>query len=103
MRDQYAVTDLRVKVVGLMFWHEAHTKHMLTGSTNMHGQEVIHCLRIESFSIEVGKSGGDLLETQSVFFFHGGLFTQNNRAGLDVTVDLEMSSETTECEFDLVL
>ena len=75
---------------------------MLTGCTNIHGQEVIHCLRIKSFNIEVGKRGGDPLE--ALFgFFHGGLFAQNNGAGLNVTVDLEVSSKTTECESDLVL
>ena len=32
-----------------------------------------------------------------------GLFAQNNGAGLNATVDLEVSSKTTECESDLVL
>ena len=38
-----------------------------------------------------------------MWFFHGGLFALNNGTGLDVTLNLEVPSKTTECEFDLVL
>ena len=89
------------KVLGLLFWHEAHAKHVLTGCTNIHGQEVVHCLRVKSFSTEIGKRG-DSLEALCGFN-HGGLPAQNNGAGLDVTQNLEVSSKAAECEFDLVL
>ena len=66
--------------LGFLFWDKAHAKHVLTGCTNVHGKEVVHCLRVESLCIEVGKRGGDALE---VLFslFHGGLFAQNKGLG----------------------
>ena len=54
--------DHRVKNLGLLFWYKAHAEQVLTGCTNIHGQEVNHCLRVEPFRIEVGKRGGDSLE-----------------------------------------
>ena len=48
--DQKAVTSVS-KFLAL-FWHEAHAKHVLTGCTNIHGKEVVHCLHIKSFSNE---------------------------------------------------
>ena len=35
-------------------------------------------------------------------FYHGGLPAQNNGSGIDVTLNLEVSSKAAECEFDLV-
>ena len=99
--DQNAVTCVS-KFLALLLWHTAHAEHVLTGCTNIHGQEVIPCLRVKSFSTEIRKRGGDSLEALCGFF-HGGLLAQNSGAGLNVTVDLELSSKTTEGESDLVL
>ena len=73
---------------------------MLTGCNNIHGKEVVHRLGVESFRTEVGKRG----DSKEALFdlFHGGLFAKNKRSGLDVTRNLEVSSKTTECGFDLV-
>ena len=38
-----------------------------------------------------------------VCFFPWSLVAHNNRTGLDVTMNLEVSSKTTECDFDLVV
>ena len=38
-----------------------------------------------------------------VLFLHGGLLSQNNRAGLGVSMDLQMSTQAAECECDLDL
>ena len=65
--DQKAV-DLCVKILGLLFWHRIHAKHVLTGCTNIHGQEIVHCLRVKSFCIEVGKRGGDSMKALFCFF-----------------------------------
>ena len=75
---------------------------MLTCCTNIHGQEIVHCLRVESFSVEVGKGGSDSLKVLCCFLY-GGLLSQDNRAGFDVAINLKMSSKTAECEFDFVL
>ena len=79
--------NLSVEVLGLLFRHKAHTKDMLTGSTNVHGEKIAHSLHIESLSVEVCKRGGNLLKALCCFL-HGGLLTQNNRAGLSVSMDL---------------
>ena len=79
--------NLHVKVLGLLFWNRAHAKRVLPGCTNVHGQEVVHCLRIRSFSIEVGKRGGDPLEALCCFL-HGSLLAQNDRARFSISMDL---------------
>ena len=75
---------------------------MRSTCTNVHGKEVVHCLRVESLCIEVSKRGGDSLKALCGLF-HGGLFVQKNRNGLDAIVDLEVSSEIAECGFDLIV
>ena len=46
--------------------------------------------------------GGNFLKALCCFL-HGGLLSQNNRAGLNVSMELQMSSQAAECECDLVL
>ena len=79
--------NLSVEVLSLLFRHKAHAEDVLTGSTHVHGEKIVHCLHIESLSIKVCKCGGDFLEELNCFL-HGGLLTQNDRAGLSVSMDL---------------
>ena len=102
MREDQKSRDLSVEVVSLLFRHKAHAEDVLTCSTNIHGEQIIHCLRIESFSIEVCKCGGNSLKALCCLL-HGGLLSQNDRAGLSVSTNLKMSSQTAECDCDLVL
>ena len=60
--------DLHADVLDLLFWHKTHVEHVLSGCTNAHGDLITHCLRIESFSIEVGKGGINSPEALCVFF-----------------------------------
>ena len=59
---------------------------MLAGCTHIHGKVVVNSLRAESFRIEFGKRVRNALKPLCGFL-HGGLFTKDNRAGLDVTLD----------------
>ena len=63
---------------------------MLTGNTNVHGEEITHCLRIESLSVKVCKRGGNLLKALCCFL-RGCLLSQNNKAVFDVAMNLKMS------------
>ena len=99
--DQKDVTCLS-KLRALLFRHKAHAKDVLTCCTHIHGEQVVHCLRIESLGVKICKCGGNSLKALCCFL-HGGVLSQNNRAGLNVSMDLYMSSQATECECDLVL
>ena len=81
-----------------MFRNEAHTEHMRTGCTNVHGKEIVNRLLAESSRIVFGNRGSNSLEALRGFL-HGGWLTKDSGTWLDVTLDLEVSSETTECEF----
>ena len=94
--------DLSVEVVSLLCWHKAHAQHVLTCCPNIHGEEIMDSLRIESLGVEVGKGGGNFLKALCCFL-HGGLVSQDNRARFDVAMNLKMSTQTAECEFDPVL
>ena len=63
--------------------------------------EVIDCLHTETLSIQLGKGGRTGTESLRGVL-HGGLFTKNNVTGLAVSLNVEMSSEATDCGFDLV-
>ena len=67
--------------------YKAHTENMLTCSTNVHGEQIVHSLHIETLSVEVCKRGSNFLKALCCFL-HGSLLTQNNRAGFDVSMDL---------------
>ena len=99
--DQNAVTPVS-RVLASLVWDKAHAKHVLAGCTNTHGKEIANSLRAESFRIEFGKRVRNALKPLCGLL-HGGLFTEDDRTGLHVTLDLEVSSETTEGEFDLVV
>ena len=75
---------------------------MLTGSTNVHGEQIVHSLHKETLSVEVCKRGSNFLKALCCFLY-GSLLAQNDSAGLSISMDLKMSSQTTECERDLVL
>ena len=62
----------------------------------------IDCLRIESLGVKVSKCGGNSLKALCCFL-QGGLFSQNNRAGLNVAMSLKISSQAVVCECDLCL
>ena len=51
----------------------------------------------ESLGVEVCQCGGNFLKALCCFL-NGGLLSQNNRAGLNISMDLQMSSQATECE-----
>ena len=75
---------------------------MMAGSPNIHGEKIIDSLRIEAFCIELSQRGGSVTES-ACGLLHVGLFTENNRTALAVTLDVKMSSEAIECGFDLVV
>ena len=75
---------------------------MLTGCPNIHGKDVVHCLRVKSFSIEVGKGGGDSLEALFVVFSMEASSPRTMGLG-SMLPEFGGVSKTTECEFDLVL
>ena len=75
---------------------------MLTCCAHIHGELVVHCLRIESLSIEVCKCSGNSLKALCCFL-HGGLLSQNHRAVFDVAMNLKMSTQAAECECHFVL
>ena len=79
--------NLSVKILCLLLRYKAHTESMFACSTNIHGEQIIHSLDIETLSIEVCKSGSNFLKALCCLL-HGGLLTQNNRAGLSVSVYL---------------
>ena len=45
--------NLSVEVVSLLFRHKAHAENVLACCAHTHGEQVVHCLRIESLSVEV--------------------------------------------------
>ena len=93
--------DICVKCPGIVFQNKAHGEHVLAGCTNIHGEEVIDSLRAETLGIALGKDGSNVTKS-SRGFLHRGVFTKNNKTGFAVTLDVKMSSEATECWFDLV-
>ena len=74
----------------------------MTCGTHIHGEHIVHGLRIESLSIEVCKRRSNFLKALCCSLY-GSLLAQNDRARLSVSMDLWMSSQTTKCERDLVL
>ena len=72
----------------------------MLGCTNIHGEEVIDCLRFETLSVELTK-GGSNVTGSARGFLHCGLFPMNNRTGFAV-LDVKMSTEATECVFDFI-
>ena len=97
--DQKALTCERQ---GFMFRCKARAKHMLAGCTCTHGGEVVDRLHTKPLGIELRKRGGNALRPLCGFR-HGCLFTKNDWTGLNITLNLKVSSETTDCEFDLVV
>ena len=93
--------EFGVKRRGFVFRNKAHAEHVLTGCPNIHGEWVIDCLHAETLSIELSKDGRDCVEAV-VCFFPWCLFTKDLRTGLAVSLNVEMSSKTIECGFDLV-
>ena len=47
---------MSVKVLCFLFRHKAHTENMLTCSTNVHGEQIVHSLHIESLSVQLSVS-----------------------------------------------
>ena len=79
--------NLSVKVLCLLLRYKAHTESMLACSTNIHGEQIVHSLDIETLSIEVCKSGSNVLKALCCFL-HGSLLAQNDRAGFSISMDL---------------
>ena len=94
--------NLSVEVVSLLFRRKTYAEDMLTCRSHIHGESVPHCQRSDSFSIKVCKCGGNFLPALCCFL-HGGVLSQNDRAGLNVSMNLQVFSEAAECECDLVL
>ena len=92
-------SDLSVNVECLL--NRAHAQHMLASCSNIHADEVVDSLRAETLSIELSERGSNGTEP-SRGFLQCGLFTNNKSTGFAVTLDVKMSSEATECGFDLV-
>ena len=87
MRRDQKGDNLSVEVLSLLLRHKAHTKDVLTGSTNVHGEQIVHSLHIESLSVEVCKRGSNFLKALCCFL-HGSLLAKNDRAGLSISMDL---------------
>ena len=49
--------------------------------------------------VELSEGGCDVPES-ACGFLHGGLFTKNNKAGIAVSLNVEMPTEAVECGVD---
>ena len=98
--DQNATTSVS-SVVAFVFRNKAHAEHVLTGCPDIHGEEVIDCLHAETLSIELSKGGRKCTEALRGGL-HCGLFTKDHRTGLAVSLNVKMSSKTSERGCDLV-
>ena len=65
--DQKAVTSVS-NVLASCFGNKAHPQHMLAGSTNMHGEEVVDSLRAETLSTELSECVEAMARSRRVVF-----------------------------------
>ena len=81
--------------------NKVHAEQMLAGCATYMVRKIIDSLCVETLSIELGKGSSNVVES-ACGFLHGGLLNKNNRTGVAVTLNVKMSTEATECRFDVV-
>ena len=93
--------NLRVEALGFVLSHEAHAQHMLICSTDIQSEKVIDGLGVEACNVQFSQNGWDVAEP-ACGLVRCGSVTENHRAGSDVSLDVKVAANATECRYDLL-
>ena len=87
--------NLRDEALSFVLKHKAHAQHIVTCTTDVHGEQVTGGLRVEACNVEFSQNGIDVTESAC-----GGALTKDHGTGLAVSLDVKETTKATECGFD---